>query len=165
MDFIIQTLATDKGQTCKAILDALPHWFGLEDAKGRYVRGVEESVFLICREAISSEVVGFISLKERTEATSEIYVMGIRPEFHRHGLGRKLVGEAEKLAFESGKIFLSVKTLSPGNPDPHYAITRKFYQALGFNPIEVFPTLWGKDNPCLLMIKGLNGLVRATKSR
>ncbi len=155
MSFIIQPLTKDKGQACRAILDALPEWFGLEDAKDRYVLGVEETTFLVCRNETSSETVGFLSLKEQTGAASEIYVMGLRPEFHHQGLGRKLVSEAERLARESGKAFLSVKTLAPEHPDTHYAITRKFYEALGFKPVEVFPTLWGEDNPCLLMIKGL----------
>ena len=147
MSFIIQPLTEDKGQACRVILDALPEWFGLEDAKDRYVLGVEETTFLVCQNETSSETVGFLSLKEQTEAASETYVMGLRPEFHHQGLGKSLVGEAEKRAQESGKAFLSVKTLAPEHPDPHYAMTRKFYEALGFKPVEVFLTLWGKIGP------------------
>jgi hypothetical protein len=33
--------------------------------------------------------------------------------------------------------------------------TRKFYEAIGFVPLEVFPTLWGSENPCLVMIKNI----------
>jgi hypothetical protein len=44
---------------------------------------------------------------------------------------------------------LTVKTLSPSRPDPNYAGTRRFYEAVGFLPIEEFPTLWGANNPCL----------------
>jgi len=39
---------------------------------------------------------------------------------------------------------------------PGYAATRRFYEAIAFEPIEVFPALWGPDNPCLLMLKGLS---------
>jgi ribosomal protein S18 acetylase RimI-like enzyme len=155
MSIIIQSLTENKAQTCKAILDLLPEWFCLEDAKKNYVQGVGDTLFLICRDDVTLEITGFLSLKEQTEATSDIYVMGIDPEFHHKGLGRRLVAEAEKFARRAGKIFISVKTLAPENPDPHYTITRKFYQALGFKPVEVFPTLWGEGNPCLLMIKEL----------
>lgn len=30
------------------------------------------------------------------------------------------------------------------------------YYACGFRPLEVFPLIWGKDNPCLFMAKGIN---------
>jgi hypothetical protein len=33
--------------------------------------------------------------------------------------------------------------------------TRLFYEAIGFLPIEVFPTLWDPWNPRLLMLKRL----------
>ena len=51
--------------------------------------------------------------------------------------------------------FLSVKTLASEHPDLNYAMTRRFYEAAGFIPLEVFPTLWEEGNPCLLMIRPL----------
>ena len=54
-----------------------------------------------------------------------------------------------------GVRYLTVKTLAADHPDPHYAATRRFYEALGFEPLEVFPTLWDADTPCLLMLKCL----------
>ena len=48
-----------------------------------------------------------------------------------------------------------MKTLAATQPDPNYAATRHFYEALGFLPVEVFPTLWDARNPCLLMVKPL----------
>ncbi len=50
--------------------------------------------------------------------------------------------------------YLSVKTLGPSRPDAHYAGTRKFYEAMGFLPIEE-TSLWGESNPCLIMVKHL----------
>jgi len=54
-----------------------------------------------------------------------------------------------------GKEFLTVKTLADTHPDEGYAGTRRFYLAMGFKPLEVFPTLWDEANPCLLMVKRL----------
>lgn len=51
--------------------------------------------------------------------------------------------------------FLHLKTLSDSDPDRHYAKTRAFYLAVGFRPLEELTALWGKDNPCLLMVKRL----------
>jgi XTP/dITP diphosphohydrolase len=48
-----------------------------------------------------------------------------------------------------------VKTLAQSAGDRLYARTHRFYAAQGFVPLEVFPTLWNEDNPCLLMAKVL----------
>ena len=36
-----------------------------------------------------------------------------------------------------------------------YKETRAFYSALGFTPLEETKAFWGKDNPCLIMVKPL----------
>ncbi|MEN6523457.1 MAG: N-acetyltransferase, partial [Anaerolineaceae bacterium] len=47
------------------------------------------------------------------------------------------------------------KTLDASRCCEEYDRTRAFYEAMGFRPLEVFPELWDKDNPCLLMVKRL----------
>lgn len=81
--------------------------------------------------------------------------MGIKPEAHRQGIRRRLLQGAEIYLLEQGIEFLRVKTLSPARPEPNYAKTRLFYEAYGFRPLEAFKELWGKENPCLQMIKML----------
>lgn len=49
---------------------------------------------------------------------------------------------------------LQVKILGPSFPNSGYVLTRAFYQAAGFVPVEEIHHLWG-DIPCLLMIKVL----------
>jgi hypothetical protein len=63
---------------------------------------------------------------------------------------------AEDFARSKHARLLTVKTLSPSHPDAGYALTRKFYEAVGFFPVEEFPTLWNPENPCLLMAKILD---------
>jgi len=58
----------------------------------------------------------------------------------------------------SGRIYLTVKTLDESREDEGYARTRRFYYAMGFQPLEVFPMLWDADNPCLCMLKYLRDL-------
>jgi ribosomal protein S18 acetylase RimI-like enzyme len=82
-------------------------------------------------------------------------VLGVRPEWHRKGVGRKLFRHAETLLRARGVRFLTVKTVAAPDDDPVYGATRRFYEAIGFMPIEVFPTLWHERNPCLFMLKSL----------
>ena len=80
--------------------------------------------------------------------------MGIRPEHHRHGIGRVMVAEAEAWLARRDIEYLQVKTLSPRHPDPGYGKTA-FYLAQGFRPLEELPLLWSPDQPALQMIKAI----------
>jgi hypothetical protein len=51
--------------------------------------------------------------------------------------------------------FLTVKTLDESRASKSYEKTRLFYLSVGFKPLEVFPLLWDKDNPCLFMAKSI----------
>jgi len=81
--------------------------------------------------------------------------MGVRPELHRHGAGRALMERAAAHARAHGIRFLTVKTLSARDPDPGYAKTRAFYEALGFVVIDELPELWSPANPACVMLKVL----------
>lgn len=131
------------------MLAALPGWFGIEEAVERYVREVAElPTFAVERD-------GFLALKQHTDTAAEIYVMGVRPESHRRGIGTALLEAAE--AFLRGREveYLQVKTLGPSHPSEHYAATRSFYAARGFRPLEELTAIWGEANPCLVMVKHL----------
>ena len=101
--------------------------------------------------------VGFLSLKAHTAAAVEAYVLGVDRARHREGIGRALFDHAAKCLAGRGYRFLTVKTLAASHPDPHYAATRRFYEAIGLEPLEVFPTLSDSDTPCLLMVRSLAG--------
>lgn len=49
--------------------------------------------------------------------------------------------------------FLMVKTLGESHPDVNYKSTREFYYKAGFFPLEEIKEIWGKENPCLIMVK------------
>ncbi len=138
-----------KGQIAEKILRSLPSWFGIEEAIVDYVEGVRSRKFL---GAFSAEKpVGFVSMGETSPHANEIYVMGVLPDFHRRGIGLKLVEWCAEETRSEGKKFLLVKTLSSQHPDANYAGTRKFYLRAGFLELEELPGLWGKENPCLNM--------------
>jgi predicted N-acetyltransferase YhbS len=81
--------------------------------------------------------------------------MGVRQEFHRRGIGRALVEQAEKVLHHRGVEYVEVKTIAPSKRDTNYDRTRDFYAAMGFRPVEE-NNLWGDVNPCLIMIKHLS---------
>ena len=83
------------------------------------------------------------------------YVLGVRRDWHRRGIGGRLIEYATEKLRAQGFSYLTVKTVASDRPNKEYIGTRRFYEALGFLPVEVFPTLWGPKNPCLLMIKSL----------
>jgi GNAT superfamily N-acetyltransferase len=150
----ISNVEVGRGALAQSILDALPEWFGIAAAINEYVSNAEHLPMLAAR-ANGPEPIGFLSLRKRTSVASEAYVLGVRREWHRRGVGRLLFAAAERRLLADGVRYLTVKTLSGAHPDPNYAKTRRFYEAIGFEPIEEFPTLWGEHNPCLLLVKPL----------
>ena len=76
-------------------------------------------------------------------------------EYHRQGLGRRLIDAAEQYCRTNGYVYLTVKTLDASAGYEPYGRTRAFYRAMGFIPLEVLPMFWDKDNPCLFLAKYL----------
>jgi len=138
-----------RSELCREILAAVPDWFQIPEAVEDYVRAVAElPTFASGRD-------GFLSLKLHTDAAAEIYVMGVKPESHRRGIGTALVEAGEAFLCARGIEYLQVKTLGPSEPSEHYAATRRFYAARGFRPLEELTAIWGEENPCLIMVKRL----------
>ena len=142
----------EKSRICEKILRSLPKWFGIESAIVDYIKDVQN---METWAVIESDVIGFVSLNKHNQKTTEIHVMGVLPAFHGQKIGSRLVEASEESLAKQGFRFLTVKTLSPYRPDENYDKIRQFYLRSGFTPIEEFKTLWGKHNPCLMMIKSL----------
>ena len=85
-----------------------------------------------------------IALTEVVEAFAPKSLAEIE-EFRIKMVGKK--GEMTALMEE-------VKTVAPGHY-PEYDATVAFYRGVGFLPLEVFPTLWDENNPCLILVKTL----------
>jgi ribosomal protein S18 acetylase RimI-like enzyme len=143
--------ATGSGATCRAILATLPAWFGIEQANENYVAVAERSPTIIA--SLAGRDIGLLVLAHHGAYASEVFLMAVRPEHHRRGIGRMLLQHAEASLARSGVEFLQVKTLSPRVDDEGYARTRAFYLAYGFRPLEEFPDLWDPRNPALQLVK------------
>jgi len=143
----------EKSIICNKILRALPQWFGIEKAIVDYTRQVEGLPFYAIYDGGSPG--GFVALKVHNTYTAEVFVLGLLKEYHRRGMGRKLIKACEEYCRGKGLEFLTVKTLDASRESGSYEKTRHFYLAMGFRPLQVFATLWDEDNPCLFMAKYL----------
>lgn len=134
-----------------AIMNALPEWFSPpEDIAAKSVTHREYPFFA----AYDGErAVGFAVLKIHNPCTADIYNLGVLREYHRMGIGHRLVEMCVRYCRENHHRFLTVKTLDESAVYEPYNSTRAFYFKEGFCPLEVFTSVWDEENPCLFMAK------------
>ena len=140
-------------EPCKALIAALPAWFGLPDSNAAYLRNL--SLLPSWVAIVASQVVGAITLEQHFPASFEVHFMAVRPEYHRRGIGRALLDRLEVEVRAGAGRWLHVKTLAPSHPDPSYARTRAFYEAMGFSPLFESSAFWSADNPAVVLVKRL----------
>jgi GNAT superfamily N-acetyltransferase len=138
-------------EACNALIAALPEWFGLPESNAVYLRNL--SLLPSWVALVDSEVVGAITLEQHFPASFEVHFMAVRPEHHRRSIGRSLLVRLETQARARGCRWLHVKTLAPSHPDPCYARTRAFYEAMGFSPLFESSALWSAENPAVVLVK------------
>ena len=146
----------DKDEKCaitKNIMCALRKWFNpLEDILKK-AEMHREFPFLAAYDG--DKCVGFAALKIHNAYTADIFNIGVLEEYHGRGIGSALVAACEAYCRDGGAVFLTVKTLDASVDYAPYEATRAFYSKAGFLPLEVFPELWNKENPCLFLAKYL----------
>lgn len=134
---------------CVNILRALPDWFGIESAIVDYGQDLQTLDGLVAIE--NESIVGFSGHKRYGDASVEINVIGVHPDFRGQGIGTRLLEVLEASLSDEVRL-LHMKTLAPSHSDPNYAQTRAFWQAKGFIPMDAHE-MWGPENPCLVMVK------------
>ncbi len=151
---VVRTVNSDMEKThiARKILDALPDWFGIPEAKEEYIADSKGKSFFCAFQ--EEKPVGFLYLKETGKHTAELAVMGVLQEHHRTGIGKALFYAAKEEAQRQGYVFIQVKTVQMGRYDI-YDATNRFYLSLGFKELEVFPTLWDECNPCQIYIMAI----------
>ncbi len=150
---VIEGPSPGKRAECEPILRALPDWFGIESAIQHLAHTSTQLPTFVARA--DQVAVGFLTVQQHNAYSAELYVLGVLPAYHRRGIGRRLVAQAEAYLVGRSVEFVQVKTLGPSHPSPDYARTRAFYMALGYRPLEELMTFWSADNPCLILIKHL----------
>ena len=139
----------EKAEIVKEVLCDLPEWFGLPESTKEYVEQSKTLPLFVARNR--DRIFGFITLQATSEVVCEIHCMGIKKKDHRKGIGYQLYDAFEQFAKENYE-FVQVKTVDEGRYD-EYDHTIAFYKKIGFQKMEVFPTLWDEWNPCLILIK------------
>ena len=104
------TDSAEKQAVTRLILEALPEWFGIPEAREEYIRESAGRIFFCAYDR--NRPVGFLYLKETGNATVELYVMGIRKEYHRQGIGRLLFRQARDAASGAGYAFMWIWAVS-----------------------------------------------------
>lgn len=75
--------AEEKQTICRAILEALPEWFGIPEAREEYIRESADRLFFAAMDG--EKPVGFLYLKETGRDTVELYAMGVLKARHQDG--------------------------------------------------------------------------------
>ena len=144
--------AAEKQRISRSILEALPEWFGIPEAREQYIKESAAQPFFAALAA--EKPIGFLCLKETGKETVELSVMGVLKDYHRKGIGQKLFEQAKTEARNHGYSFMQVKTVKMGRYVA-YDATNRFYRSLGFKEFELFPTLWDERNPCQIYVMTL----------
>lgn len=140
----------------EAVLRSLPQWFGIEHALVAYA--ADSATLPTFAAEVDGKLVGFLSLKQHFPASWEVHGMAVMAGLRNQGLGSLLLQHAERHVIQQGGRYLQVKTVAETRAGAPYTETRTFYQAQGFTPLEIFPTLWDANNPALQLVKALKAV-------
>ena len=146
----------EKMKISREVLEALKEWFEVDESREQYIRESADQPFWADFE--DEAPAGFLCLKETGKETMELAVMGVKKEFHRHGVGRRLFAAAKDFAASKGYSFIQVKTVRSGMYED-YDITNEFYKSLGFKELEVFEEYWDAANPCQIYVMSLKSAI------
>lgn len=140
-------------EAAKRLLATVPEWFGLPEANADYIEAARTKETWAVRDDAGT-VIGLTLVDRHFPHVAELHLMVVDRGHHGQGVGTAMVEAVEMDARERGVRLLQVKTLGASHPDVGYARTRHFYERTGFLPLEE-TDLWGKDSPCLFMVKPL----------
>ena len=134
------------------VLKDLLEWFGIPESTQAYIEGAKDlKVWAAFQE---SDLLGFVSLSYSSEDCAEIDCLGVKKAHQGRGIGSRLLVTLESEVSKNVD-FLQVKTVAEGS-NKDYDRTNVFYRSLGFKKLEIFPQLWGPQNPCQILIKKIN---------
>jgi GNAT superfamily N-acetyltransferase len=153
---VIRSLRADDRDACAALLAELPEWFGIPESNAAYVRSLETLPAFVAVDDETEALQGFVALQPHGPRSAEILVMAVDREMHHHGLGRALIGAAERWCTEHDVGWLHVKTRGPSTYDEAYERTRRFYRAMGFEVLYESITEWGPENAALVLVEHLD---------
>ena len=88
-----------------------------------------------------------------TLSSYDIYWIAVQPDIQGEGLGRRLIGEAERLIRETTGTRIYVET----SQRPQYDSTRAFYKNMGYRVEAVVPDFYAPGDGKVILCKVLTG--------
>lgn len=137
------------------ILRALPEYFGFEAGIVDFceaARKMKNTTYAAITD--DGTRAGFLLLTMNNNMTAEIWVMGVLPEFHGHGIGKALLERAETESRKRGRRYIMARTIGPSQNDPNYLKTFNFYLHNGYSMLVEYDFVW-KGDYCAFMVKKL----------
>ena len=153
MMFVIEEVKDEnqKKAVVAEVLKDLPEWFGIPESTQAYIKGA--TTLQVWAAYQESDLAGFVSLSYSSEDCAEIDCLGVKKAYQGRKIGSQLLATLESEARKKVD-YLQVKTVAEGS-NIDYDRTNVFYRSLGFKKLEIFPQLWGSQNPCQILIKKL----------
>ena len=153
MMFVIEEVKNEnqKKAVVAEVLKDLPEWFGIPESTQAYIEGA--TTLQVWAAYQESDLTGFVSLSYSSEECAEIDCLGVKKSYQGRKIGSQLLANLESEARKKVD-YLQVKTVAEGS-NKDYDRTNVFYRSLGFKKLEIFPQLWGSQNPCQILIKKL----------
>ena len=151
--FVVEEVKNEnqKKAVVAEVLKDLPEWFGIPESTQAYIVGA--TTLQVWDAYQESDLTGFVSLSYSSEDCAEIDCLGVKKSYQGRKIGSQLLATLESEARKKVD-YLQVKTVAEGS-NKDYDRTNVFYRSLGFKKLEIFPQLWGSQNPCQILIKKL----------
>lgn len=135
------------------LLLSVPEWFGRPESNAEYITDARTMETWTVRND-AGDVVGVTLISWHFGHSAEVHFTVVDRSEHGTGVGTAMMSAVEADVRTRGAKLLQVKTLGASSPDPNYDRTRRFYEKMGFLPLEE-TDLWDEATPCLIMVMPL----------
>jgi GNAT superfamily N-acetyltransferase len=115
--------------------------------------GSEASGYTFFVEQDAARLLGFVCVGPRslTDRVYDLYWIAVDPSAQRHGVGMRLLQQAEETVRQKGGRIMVIET----SGTPKYAGTRAFYLASGYTPEAVLRDLYADGDDLWIFTKRL----------
>lgn len=138
----------------RAILEALPEWFGDPAAIESYTGDADDERYRSLLATRAGRTVAIALVEQHFPESAELHLIAVAPAERGVGIGRALVERLATDLRENACRLLSVHTVGPSFTHDGYAATREFYRSAGFLPLEEHDGLdW--SGPTLILVRAL----------
>ncbi len=126
-------MTADDFDAVVAVARALPEWFN-DEGIAQIARDVQHQRGAVAE--VAGDVIGFVTWRSNDDGVGEIGWIAVSVDYHRRGIGGRLLEFAEDDLSNAGIIEVLVETLGESVDYEPYERTRAFYRAAGFRDLK-----------------------------